>query len=143
MQQEFLLVSSKYPVARIKPFSGKVVKEIVPPGVKAPGVKAPEKDKKKGKSPDGVKKGPPERKVAFLVDDLKICVSDLAKHYKVQTDLLACGANCQYTHYKDLPAGLKATTVINKVTPIFEKLGMTEKQKTFFTNKIKYDSNFK
>ena len=99
-QQEFLLVRSKYPVARIKPFNGKVAKDIVPPKVIASA-----KDKKKDKSPDvAVKKGKLDRKVAFQVEDLKICVSDLAKQYKVRTDLEACAAGCPYTHYDKLSA---------------------------------------
>ena len=94
MQQEYLLVCSKYPVARVRPFSGKVIKDNVPPKVSVP-----VKDKKKqDKTPDIVKKGPLERKVAFPADDLRICVNELAKHYKVQTDLEACATPCPYTH---------------------------------------------
>ena len=138
MQQEYLLVRSKYSIARVKPFSGKVVKENVPPKVLAQA-----KDKKKDKSPDAVKKGPLERKVAFQADDLKICVSDLAKHYKVQTDLEACAVSCPYTHYNKLPAGLTANTVLSKVNPILEKLGLSDGQRKFFINNIKNDSKFK
>ena len=138
MQQEYLLVRSKYSIARVKPLSGKVVKDNVPPKVLAPA-----KDKKKDKSPDAVKKGKLERKVAFQADDLKICVSVFAKHYKVRTDLEACAASCPYTHYNKLPAGLTANTVLNKVNPILEKLGLSEGQKKFFINKIKTDSKFK
>ena len=139
MQQEFLLVRSKYPVARIKPFSGKIVKDIVPPKVVAPA-----KDKK-DKVPDVVaKKGKLDRKVAFPADDdLKICVSDLAKHYKIRTDLEACQAGCPYAHYNMLPAGLTAKAVVNKISPILAKLSLSEGQKKFFINKIKADTKFK
>jgi hypothetical protein len=138
MQQEFLLVRSKYSVARVKPLSGKVVKDIVPPKVVAPA-----KDKKKNKSPDVVKKGKLDRKVAFQVEDLKICVSDLAKHYKVRTTLEPCEASCTYAHYNALPAGLTVKTVLSKVTPILGKLSLSEGQMKFFINKIKTDSKFK
>jgi hypothetical protein len=138
MQQEFLLVRSKYPVARVKPFSGKAAKEIVQPKIVAPA-----KDKKKDKLPDVGKKGKLDRKVAFQADDLKICVSDLAKYYKVRTDLEACAAGCPYTHYNKLPANLTANTVISKISPILEKLNLSEGQMKFFVNKIKADSKFK
>ena len=139
MQQEFLLVRSKYPVVRIKPFSGKVAKEVVPAKVVAPA-----KDKKNNKSPDAaIKKGKLDRKVAFPAEDLRICVSDLAKHYKVRTDLEPCAAGCRYTHYDKLPAGLTAKAVLDKVNPILEKLNLAEGQLKFFVNKIKSDSKFK
>ena len=65
----------------VRTVTGKVVEDNAPPKVQAPA-----KDKKKqNKTPDVVKKGQLECRVAFSVDDLKICVSDLAKHYKVQT----------------------------------------------------------
>ena len=139
MQQEFLLVRSKYPITRIKPFSGKVAKEVVPGKVVAQA-----KDKKNNKSPDAVvKKGKVDRKVAFPADDLRICVSDLAKHYRVRTDLEACDANCRYTHYDKLPADLTAKTILDKVNPILEKLNLAENQLKFFINKIKADPKFK
>jgi hypothetical protein len=145
MQQEYLLVRSKYPVVRIKPFSGKVAKDVVPAKVVAQA-----KDKKKEKSPDVVvrkdavvKKVKNDRKVVFQSEDVRICVSDLAKHYKVRTDLEACDTGCRYTHYDKLPAGLTAQTVLDKITPILEKLNLAEGQMKFFVNKIKADSKFK
>ena len=81
MQQEFLMVRSKYPVARVKPFSGK------------------------DKTPDVAKKSPVGRKVTFPVDDVRICINDLAKNYNVTTSLETCTTMCPYTHYKKLPAG--------------------------------------
>ena len=81
--------------------------------------------------------------MAFPADDVKICVSDLAKHYKVRTELEPCDATCRYTHYDKLPAGLTAKVVLNKINPILEKLNMADNQLKFFVNKIKADSKFK
>ena len=101
MQQEFLMVRSKHPVARVKPFSGKIVKDDI-----LPKAETPAKDKKrKDKTPDVAKKSPVGRKVTFPVDDVRICINDLAKNYNVTTSLETCTTMCPYTHYKKLPAG--------------------------------------
>ena len=81
--------------------------------------------------------------MAFPADDIRICVSDLAKHYRVRTDLEACAATCRYTHYDKLPAGLTTKAILDKVNPILEKLNMAEGQMKFFVNRIKADPKFK
>ena len=124
-QTEYQHARSLYPVARHRPFSGKVVKTSSKPVTKVmapvPVAKAPSapariavavtpvskkrgKDKRNAKSPSTSHSSSPSssrgRKVEF---DVAICISDLAEQYNVKTNLEACKFDCPYVHYDQLP----------------------------------------
>jgi len=80
------------------------------------------------------------RKVEFGV---AICVSDLAKQYKVKTDLEACKSDCPYTHYDQLPSNLTSASVLSKVKRIIAKLNLSDAQSQNFLRKIETDPKFK
>ena len=72
-----------------------------------------------------------------------ICISDLAKQYKVKTDLEACKPDCPYMHYDQLPPNLTSASVLSKVKKIIGKLNLSDAQSQHFLRKIETDSKFK
>ena len=105
------------------------------------------KDKSKPKS----QKSPPasrssspnssrNKKVEFGV---AICISDLAKHYGIKSNLENCKPDCLYAHYNQLPPTLTTASVLNKVKRIIGKLNLTDGQSQLFLTKTEADSKFK
>jgi hypothetical protein len=153
-QTEYQHARSLYPSVRYKPYSGKVVPAT---GVsKAPTVAArvavavtPVRTKH-GNNKKSTKSPPPSRppspspsknkKVEFGV---AICISDLAKKYKITTNLEACKPDCPFMHYDQLPPNLTAESVISKVKKILGRLNLTTGQTQYFFRQIEKDSKFK
>ena len=48
------------------------------------------------------------KKVDFAAADINICISDIARNYKVKTELELCTADCKYVHYSKLPKTMTA-----------------------------------
>ena len=159
-QQEYLHCRSKYVGLRHKPFSGKDFHNKSGPSTKVlssigsrptvtvtPATSKNKKDKSKPKS----QKSPPasrsssptssrNKKVEFGV---AICISDLAKHYGIKSNLEPCKPDCPYAHYNQLPAALTTASVLTKVKRIIGKLNLTDGQSQLFLTKIEADSKFK
>ena len=159
-QQEYLHCRSKYVGIRHKPFSGKDFNNKSGPSIKVlssvgsrptvtvtPTTSKTTKDKSKPKS----QKSPPasrssspnssrNKKVEFGV---AICISDLAKHYGIKSNLEPCKPDCPYTHYNQLPPTLTTASVLTKVKRIIGKLNLTDGQSQLFLTKIEADSKFK
>ena len=159
-QQEYIHCRSKYSGVHHKTYSGKVLKVSSGPSTKAPSpvgsrptvtvtptITKGKSDKSKPKSP----KSPPTsrssspassrgRKVEFGV---AICISDLAKHYNIKSNLEPCKADCPYAHYNQLPSTLTTASVLSKVKRIIGKLNLTDGQSQLFLSKIEADSKFK
>ena len=72
-----------------------------------------------------------------------ICISDLAKHYGIKSNLENCKSDCPYAHYNQLPPTLTTASVLNKVKRIRGKLNLTDGQSQLFLTKIEADSKFK
>ena len=71
-----------------------------------------------------------------------ICICDLAKQYKVKTDLEACKPDCPYMHYDQLPQNLTSASVLSKVKKIIGKLNLSDAQSQHFLRKIETESRF-
>ena len=146
-QTEYQHARSLYPAVRHKPYSGKIVPAIV---AKAQTVAtrvavavAPVRTGR-GKSSSPSRSPSPSsargKKVEFGV---AICISDLAKQYKVKTELEACKPDCPYMHYDQLPPNLTSASVISKVKKIIGRLNLSSGQSQYFLRKIEADSKFK
>jgi hypothetical protein len=155
-QQEYIHCRSKYAGVRHKPYFGKVLKVSSGPSARTPSpvgsrptvtvtptITKGKKDKSKPKS----QKSPPTsrssspassrgRKVEFGV---AICISDLAKHYNIKSNLEPCTADCPYAHYNQLPSTLTTPSVLSKVKRIIGKLNLTDGQSQSFLSKIEED----
>jgi hypothetical protein len=155
-QQKYIHCRSKYAGVRHRPYSGKVLKVSSGPSTKSPSpvgsrptvtvtptIAKGRKDKSKPKS----QKSPPTsrssspassrgRKVEFGV---AICISDLAKHYKIKFNLEPCA----YAHYNQLPSTLNTASVLSKVKRIIGKLNLTDGQSQSFLSEIEADPKFK
>jgi len=105
-----------------------------------PGATKHTKDKRSAKSRSPSPSSSRGRKVKFGV---AICISDLAKHYNVKTNLEPCKPDCPYVHYDHLPPNVTSTSVMNKVKKIIGKLNLTDAQSQQFLRKIETDSKFK
>ena len=53
-----------------------------------------------------------------------------------------CKSNCAYIHYRQIPKALKKTELLQAVTKLVIKLGLTDGQLKLFERKIKADENF-
>jgi hypothetical protein len=164
-QTEYQHARSMFSTVRHRPYSGKVVKvsggqthkAAAQPLTTKATASAPSRiavavtpvstkranDKKK-KSPPASRSSSPSsskgRKVEFGV---AICISDLAKHYNVKTNLEACKSDCPYMHYDLLPPNLTSASVLSKVRKIISKLNLTDAQSQQFLRKIETDPKFK
>jgi len=159
-QAEYQHARSLYPAVRHKPYSGKIVKAS---GASAPStvvkshtdvarvaVAVTPVRTKRGKTKTSAKSSSPSRssspsssKGRQVEFGVAICVSDLAKQYKVKTDLEACKPDCPYTHYDQLPSNLTSASVLSKVKKIIAKLNMSDAQSQNFLRKIETDPKFK
>jgi len=81
--------------------------------------------------------------VYFAAADINICISDIARHYKVKTELESCTADCKYVHYSKLPKTMTAAVLAAKVQKLAERCNLTEKTVAYFVAKIKADKRFK
>ena len=99
---------------------------------------------KSQKSPPASRSSSPNssrnKKVEFGV---AICISDLAKHYGIKSNLEPCKPDCPYAHYNQLPPTLTTASVLTKVKRIIGKLNLTDGQSQLFLTKIEADSKFK
>ena len=150
-QQEHNLINDKFKVPRLKPWLPKDKKPVAAavkekyPKVSPPALKAAPKEKPPAK-PAVVKKGRKvERKVEFEdnVNVMRLCIQDMAKHYKIPTSLTPCQPDCQYVHYNKLPINLSANAVLSTVDKVLTKLGFTEHQLKQFEKSIRADPKFK
>jgi hypothetical protein len=84
-----------------------------------------------------------ERKVEFEEDAVRICINDMAQHYKIRTTLSPCAPDCKYVHYNKLPATLSTASVLSAVDKLTTKLGFTASQVQQFDKRIRADPKFK
>ena len=144
-QYEYTLAMSKYKIVKHRPFTPKaVIKEAV---VKAATSAKPKAQTLKkdtatipAKSNRRTDKSP---KVTFVPDDIRLCISDLAKHYNISTSIAACATDCKYLHYDQYSSTASKDSVLTKVQQLGEKLGLTDSQTQHFVKKIKSDRNLK
>ena len=134
-QQEYIHCRSKYSGVRHKPYSGKVFNISSGPSTKAPSsvgsrptvtVTPTTSKNKKNKSKSRSQKSPPTSRSSSPVSSrakkvefgVAICISDLAKHYGIKSNLELCKADCPYAHYNQLPSTLTTASVLSKVKRI-------------------------
>ena len=152
-QTEYLHARSLYPAVRHKSYSGTIIPAAV---AKAQTVAARVavavtpvrtkrgKDKISAKSSSPSRSSSPSSSRGKKVDfGVAICISDLAKQYKVKTDLEACKPDCPYMHYDQLPPNLTSASVLSKVKKIIGKLNLSDSQSQHFLRRIETDSKFK
>ena len=136
---EVLSTFEKFKIPRLKPLLPKNKKPV-----------AAVKEKYPKAAPLALKEGTPktkpatvkgnrkvERKVEFEDDAVRICINDMAKHYKIVTTLTPCAPDFKYVHYNKLPATLSTASVLSAVDKITTKLGFTAHQVQQFDKKIK------
>lgn len=103
----------------------------------APVKQKEDKNKKaKAKAPLDKQDKVQKKKVDFA-NNIQICVSDLARHYKMKTELQDCPVDCPYIHYKDLPSNLTTALVLEFAKRFAGKLNMTAGQEKYFWQKSK------
>jgi hypothetical protein len=77
------------------------------------------KDRSPSKSPPSSRPASPStsrgRKVTSGTGDMVICISDLAKHFNVKSNLEPCKSGCPYVHNNQLPSTLKVASALAKV----------------------------
>ena len=126
-QQEYIYCRSKYSGVRHKSYSGKVLHVSSGPSTKAPSsvgsrptvtVTPTTTKSKKNKSKPRSQKSPPTSRSSSPVSSrakkvefgVVICISDLAKHYGIKSNLESCKADCPYAHQQQLQFCPKLST---------------------------------
>ena len=143
-QQEYLHCRSKYVGVRHKPFSSvgsRPTVTVTPTTSKKNRNKSKPKSKKS--SPTSRSSSPNSSRTKKVEFGVAICISDLAKHYGIKSNLESCKADCPYAHYNQLPSTLTTASVLSKVKRIIGKLNLTDGQSQLFLSKIEADSKFK
>ena len=140
-QQEHNLINDKFKIPRLKPLLPKdkkpvaaAVKEKYPKA--APPALKVATPKTKPAAVKGNRKV--ERKVEFEEDAVRICINDMARHYKIATTL-----SLKYVHYNKLPATLSAASVLSTVDKLTTTLGFSASQVQQFDKRIRADPKFK
>jgi hypothetical protein len=62
----------------------------------------------------------------------------MSKHYGIATSVKNYKSNCAYIHYIQIPKALKKTELLQAVTKLVTKLGLTDGQLKLFERKIKF-----
>ena len=141
LQQEVSMTRARYNQVKCKPIQFRTVKPAgvidVQPKVKVPAAAGQPKKKKSPPAKAEVKK------VEFAAADINICISDIARHYRVITDLEKCTADCKYVHYNQLPSTMTKAILTAKVQKLAEKCNLTEGQVKFFLARVAADKKFK
>jgi hypothetical protein len=145
-QYEYTLAVSKYKMVKHRPFTPKAV-------VKENNVKAVDTlVKQKGQAVKKDTVAPPAKgilrkdktqKVVFVPEDIKLCISNLAKQYGINTSIPACAADCRYPHYDQYSSTASKDSVLTRVHQLGDKLGLTDSQTQQCAKKIKSDRNLK
>jgi hypothetical protein len=149
-QQEHNLINERFKIPRLKPLLPKDKKPVaaavkekhpkaVPPALKVATPKPNQVAVKNNRKAERKV----ERKVEFEDDAVRVCISDLARHYKIKTTLSPCAPDCKYVHYDKLPATLSTTSVLSAVEKLTTKLGFTDSQVQQFDKRIRADPKFK
>jgi hypothetical protein len=145
-QYEYTLAVSKYKMVKHRPFTPKVaVKEINVKAVDTPVKQKGQAAKKDAVAPPakGILRKDKTQKVVFVPEDIKLCISNLAKQYSINTLIPACAADCRYMHYDQYSSTASKDSVLTKVQQLGDKLGLTDSQTQQFAKKIKSDRNLK
>ena len=132
LQQEVNMTRAKYNQAKYKPVQYKHVKAAAP-------IDQPPKVKMAAATQPKRARSPPAKKVEFAVADINICISDIARHYKVKTDLELCTADCKYVHYSMLQKTMTKAALVSKVQKLAERCNLAEKTIAYFLAKISAD----
>jgi hypothetical protein len=141
LHQEVNMTRARYGQTKCKPIQFKQVKAAVPVEV-LPKAKVAAA----AVSPKNVKNQPANaavKKVEFAAADINICISDIARHYRVITDLEKCTADCKYVHYNQLPSTLTKAILTSKEQKLADKCNLTDGQVKFFLAKVAADKKFK
>jgi len=144
-QYEYTLAMSKYKMVKHRPFTPKaVIKEAVVKAVTSVKPKAQAQKKDTVTLPaKTIRRADKSPKVTFVPDDIRLCISDLAKYYKINTSIPACATDCKYLHYDQYSSTASKDSVLTKVQQLGDKLGLTDSQTQQFAKKIKSDRNLK
>ena len=151
LQQEVNMTRARYNQVKGKPVQYKPKAEVQvnhPPKEKQA---AAQKQKRARSPPANHQKAahsPPAEKAAvkkvdFAAADINICISDIARHYKVKTELASCAADCKYVHYSELPKAMTTEVLMSKVEKLAERCKLSDKTTAYFLAKIKADKRFK
>jgi hypothetical protein len=62
-------------------------------------------------------------KITFVPDDIGLCISDLAKHYNINTSIPACAAGCKYMHDDLYSSTTSKNSVLTKVQQLGDNTG--------------------
>ena len=151
LQQEVNMTRARYNQVKGKPVQYKHKAEVQvdhPPKEK----QAAAHKQKRARSPPAnrpkVARSPPAEKAAakkvdFAATDINICISDIARHYKVKTELALCAADCKYVHYSELPPTMTTAVLVSKVEKLAERCKLSDKTTAYFLAKINADKRFK
>jgi hypothetical protein len=145
-QYEYTLVVAKYKMVKHRPFTPKaVVKDVNVKAVNAPVKQKGQTVKKDTVAPPakGILRKDKSPKVVFVPDDIKLCISNLAKQYSINTLIPECTADCRYMHYDQYSSTASKDSVLTKVQQLGDKLGLTDSQTQQFARKMKSDRNLK
>jgi hypothetical protein len=66
----------------------------------------------------------------------------MSKHYGIETSVKNCEWNCAYIHYSQIPMAFKKTELLQAITKLVTKKGLTDGRLKLFERKIKADEYF-
>ena len=138
-QEEYRMIRSRYNVVPCKPVAPKINKAPVD---KADHAKQKVVKEQKERLQNSPKQNGAKKQIAF-VDDIQICIADVAKHYNVATNMEPCHEPCQYVHYDQLPSNMNKTTMISKVKKLAIQIKLSKNQVKAFLAKVAADKKFK
>jgi hypothetical protein len=138
-QEEYRMIRSRYNVVPCKPVSPKINKA---PAGKAELAKQKNVKEQKERPRNSQKQNGGKKQIAF-VDDIQICIADVAKHNNVATTMEPYQEPCQYVHYDQLPSGMVKATMISKVRKLAIQIKLSKNQVKTFSAKVAADKKFK